>query len=55
VDERFDRVDERFDRVDERFEPINVKFEGLHQLAIKIGGGLIGTLIVALVTVLATH
>ena len=48
----FERVDERFERMDAKFEG---KFERLYQLVIKIGAGLIGTLVAAIVTVILTH
>jgi tetrahydromethanopterin S-methyltransferase subunit G len=48
----FARVDERFERMDAKFEG---KFERLYQLVIKIGAGLIGTLVAAIVTVILTH
>ncbi len=67
VDERFDEVDRRFDGVDRRFDRV----EGRHESRllpgwtrsstlcsaplIQIGGGLIGTLVVAVVTLIATH
>jgi hypothetical protein len=37
------------------FERADDKFERLHVLAIKIGAGLIGTLIAAIGTVIVTH
>lgn len=67
VDRRFDRVDARFDSRFDSFEAtmkasfdrmdakFDAKFDALHRLIIQVGGGLVGTLIVALVTVLATH
>ena len=59
VDRRFDKVDQRFDRLEDTmmagFDRIDAKFDAMHRLLIQFCGGLIGTLIIALVTVIATH
>jgi predicted transcriptional regulator len=63
---RFDEVDRRFEQVDRRFEKIEreihdlrveVKegFERLYRLMLTMGAGLIGTLIAAFVTFIATQ
>ena len=59
VDERFDEVDRRFDRVEgdmkAGFTRMDTKLDALQRTMIQIGGGLIGTLVVAVVTLIATH
>jgi chromosome segregation ATPase len=59
VDRRFDKVERRFDRLEETmmagFDRIDAKFDAMHRLLIQVCGGLIGTLILALVTVIATR
>lgn len=55
VDERFDQVDHRFDKVDARFEAMDARFDSLQQTIIAVGGGLIGTLIVASAAIVATQ
>jgi hypothetical protein len=63
VDERFDAVDRRFDGVDRRFDRVegdmkdgfarmDSKFDALQRTIIQIGGGLIGTLIIGIVTLI---
>lgn len=51
IDARFERVDERFERVDDRFDQLDARmdarFDSLQQTIIAVGGGLIGTLILA--------
>jgi len=66
VDQRFDRVDQRFDRVDQRFDRIEAEarsqrqeimaeFRSLHRTTLQIGAGIFGTLILAILTELASH
>ncbi len=59
IDERFKRTDERFDKIDAtlvRMEAkFDAKFDAINRTAIQLFGGMIGTLVIALVTVIATH
>jgi hypothetical protein len=55
VDQRFDQVDQRFDQIDARFERVDARFDSLQQTIIAVGGGLIGTLIVASAGLIATQ
>jgi hypothetical protein len=55
ADERFEQVDRRFDKVDQRFDKIDARFDSLQQAIIAVGGGLIGTLIVASAGLIATQ
>ena len=53
MSERFGEVNGRFGEMNERFGQIDVKFDALQRTIIQVGGGLIGTVIVALITVRA--
>jgi acyl carrier protein phosphodiesterase len=66
VGERFDEVNRRIDKLDgdmregfaelnAKFDALDAKFDALNRIMIQVGGGLIGTMILALVTVLVTH
>lgn len=66
VDERFDKIEESLAEAGDRstrieatmkagFERVDDKFERLYTLVIKIGAGLIGTLVAAIGTVIVTH
>lgn len=66
VDQRFAQVDRRFDQMDQRFErielelrtqrtEINEGFRSLQRATIQIGAGMLGTLIVVVLTMLGTH
>jgi hypothetical protein len=55
VDERFDQVDRRFDKIDARFDAVDARFDSLQQTIIAVGGGLIGTFIVASAAIVATQ
>ena len=66
VDQRFDQVDQRFDQVDQRFDRIETElrtqraeisdgFRALQRATIQIGAGMLGTLIVVVLTMLGTH
>lgn len=55
TDERFDGVNVRLDRLEDGFTRMDAKFDALQRTMFQVGGGLIGTLIVALITLLATH
>jgi tetrahydromethanopterin S-methyltransferase subunit G len=48
----FDSVNERFDALN---ASVNERFEAMHRLMIQVGGGLIGTLIVAFAGLIATQ
>jgi hypothetical protein len=48
-------VGAHFDRVDEKFEAMNVRFDAMQRTMLQIGGGLIGTLVVASVGLVATQ
>jgi hypothetical protein len=66
VGRRFDVVGQRFDEADRRsvsieetmkagFDRIDAKFDAMHRLFFHVLCGLVGTLILALVTVISTH
>jgi hypothetical protein len=46
--EGFDRMDDKFDRIDD-------KFERVYSLIIKVGSGLIGTLIAGIIAIVISH
>ncbi len=48
VDKRFEQVDKRFEQVDKRFDRLEDRFDRLQQGIMVVGGGLIGTLLLAL-------
>jgi hypothetical protein len=65
LEERFDRIDQGFDAVDRRFDRIdadfrelrgemNGRFDATQHLIIRIGAGMLVTLIVGFVGVIAT-
>jgi DNA anti-recombination protein RmuC len=58
VDRRFEAVDQRFDRVDADFREMrgemNGRFDATQHLIIQIGAGMLVTLIVGFVGVIAT-
>ena len=55
----FDSMNERFELMNDRFESTNrsftERFEAMHRLIIQVGGGLIGTLVVASAGLIATQ
>jgi DNA anti-recombination protein RmuC len=63
VDQRFDAVDQRIDRLEQRvdngFERVDRRLDGLHQMIhrtmLQLGIGMIVTLALGLVGVIATH
>jgi hypothetical protein len=59
LDARFERLDIRFERldarIDDRFDAMNARFDAMQRTMLQIGGGLIGTLIVAFAGVFATQ
>jgi DNA anti-recombination protein RmuC len=66
VDERFEAVVRRFDEVDKRFDRLETKmetgfailedrFDRLQQTIIQVGGGLIGVMIVGILTLVGTQ
>lgn len=55
MDRGFDTVDARFDKVDARFDRMEDRFADLQRTMIQVGGGLIGTLIVASAGLIATQ
>jgi len=66
VDRRFDRVDrdfrdlrsemnQRFDGVDRQFTEMNQRFESMNRTLMQIGGGIIATLVAAIIAAIATH
>jgi hypothetical protein len=48
VDQRFKQVDQRFEQVDRRFDRLEDRFDRLQQGIMVVGGGLIGSLVLAL-------
>jgi DNA anti-recombination protein RmuC len=58
IDQRFDEVDRRFDRVDAHFRELRGEMNGLfdatQHLIVRIGAGMLATLIVGFVGVIAT-
>jgi hypothetical protein len=66
VDQRFDQVDLRFDQVDKRFDRIEsesksqrleimAELRSLYRVTLQIGAGIFGTLVLAILTVLASR
>ena len=59
IGERFVEVDRRFDKMEgdmkEGFARMDAKFDALNRTIIQVGGGLIGTMFLALLTVLVTR
>jgi hypothetical protein len=55
VDEGFRRVDDRFDRVDARFDRMDDRFDTVQRLIIQVGGGMIATMTVGFLAVIATQ
>ena len=59
VEERFDKIDERFDKADERFDKAEARatwrFDSLHHTILRIGGGLVGTMAIGLLGLIATR
>jgi hypothetical protein len=55
MEKDFRRVDGRFDKIDARFERMDARFDSLQQTIIAVGGGLIGTLVVASAGIIATQ
>jgi len=53
VDARFERIETRFDRVDDRFERIETRFDATQRLIIQTGGGMIATMMVGFLSVIA--
>jgi len=53
VDDRFERIETRFDRVDDRFERIETRFDATQRLIIQVGGGMIATMMVGFLSVIA--
>jgi hypothetical protein len=54
VDERFDEADRRMARLESQFERLNDNFAELNRMIIKSAYGIIGTMFVGFMTVLAT-
>jgi septal ring factor EnvC (AmiA/AmiB activator) len=66
VDQRFEAVNQRFDAVDQRFDrlerevsdlrtDLNARFDGLQRTLILTSGGIIGTLIAGIVSLVVTQ
>lgn len=53
VDQRFDAVDQRLDRIETAIEALNDRFYGLNRTLMQMGGGIIATLIAAILVQLA--
>lgn len=58
VDRRFDAIDRRFDAVDARFialdARIDARFDSLQRLIIQVGGGMIASVLIATIGILAS-
>ncbi|MFT3866600.1 MAG: hypothetical protein QM729_20250 [Solirubrobacterales bacterium] len=59
IDERFVEVGRRFDRMEgdmkEGFARMDAKFDALNRTIIQVGGGLVGTMFLAMLTVLISR
>jgi hypothetical protein len=55
VDRQFERVDKRFDGMERQFERAETRFDSLQQTIILVGGGLMGTLILGILSAIATQ
>jgi len=55
VDKRFDGVDKRLDRVDVELRDLNGRFDALNRTLLRIGGGIIATLLAGFAGFIATQ
>ena len=54
VDGRFKQVDDRLDRVESRLDRIDDRLFAIQRLIVQVGAGMIATMLVGFLTVLAT-
>lgn len=66
VDRRFEQVDRRFEQVDtdlrelrvemnSRFDSVDVRFAAMQRLIIQVGGGMIATMLIGFLGIIATQ
>jgi len=55
IDRRFEQVDRRFEQVDRRFEQIDHRFDATQRLIIQVGGGIIATVLMGFLGLIATQ